>query len=68
MVTRAMTAHLASHELHQLRAFLVVAKHLSFSRAAEVLGITPSSLSQTVRNFEETVGSQFCTGLRAACP
>lgn len=51
--------HLASHEFHQLRAFLAVAKHLSFSRAAEVLGITPSSLSQTVRNFEETVGTQL---------
>jgi len=54
-----MTDHLASHELHQLRAFLVVAKHLSFSKAAELLGITPSSVSQTVRNFEETVGTQL---------
>lgn len=59
MVIEAMDDHLASNEFHQLRAFLAVARHLSFSKGAEVLGITPSSLSQTVRNFEETVGTQL---------
>lgn len=39
-----------------LRAFIAVAEQGSFSRAAEQLGLSPSSLSQTIRNFEERLG------------
>jgi len=39
-----------------LRAFVTVAEHGSFSRAAEQLGISPSALSQTIRTLEERMG------------
>ena len=40
----------------QLRAFLLVAQHRSFSRAAEALYITPSGLSVLIREFESHLG------------
>jgi LysR family carnitine catabolism transcriptional activator len=40
----------------QLRAFLLVAKHRSFTRAAEALFITPSGLSLLVRELETQLG------------
>lgn len=40
----------------QLRAFLLVAQHRSFSRAAEALFITPSGLSVLVRELEMQLG------------
>ena len=40
----------------QLRAFLLVAQHRSFSRAAEVLYITPSGLSVLIRELELQLG------------
>jgi LysR family transcriptional regulator, carnitine catabolism transcriptional activator len=40
----------------QLRAFLLVAQHHSFSRAAEALFITPSGLSLLIREFENQLG------------
>ncbi|QEL26411.1 LysR family transcriptional regulator [Bosea sp. F3-2] len=43
-------------EFAQLRTFVTVAEQLSFTRAAERLGITPSSLSQTIRSLEERLG------------
>jgi DNA-binding transcriptional LysR family regulator len=43
-------------EFAQLRAFVTVGELLSFSRAAERLGVSPSALSQTVRALEERVG------------
>src|SRR5688572_26033040 len=49
----AMTPTVQGSEYAQLRAFVAVAELSSFSRAAEQLGITPSSLSQTIRNLEE---------------
>lgn len=39
-----------------LRAFVAVAEQGSFSRAAEQLGLSPSSLSQTIRTLEERLG------------
>jgi DNA-binding transcriptional LysR family regulator len=39
-----------------LRAFVAVAERGSFSKAAEQLGLSPSSLSQTIRMFEERLG------------
>lgn len=47
---------LSGSDYNQLRAFVVVGEMLSFSRAAEALGVTPSALSQMVRGFEERVG------------
>lgn len=51
-----MDSLLSGSDYNQLRAFVAVGEHLSFSRAAEVLGVSPSALSQLVRGFEERVG------------
>src|SRR5260370_21234397 len=40
----------------QLRAFLLVAQHRNFSRAAEALFITPSGLSVLIRELEIQLG------------
>jgi DNA-binding transcriptional LysR family regulator len=40
----------------QLRAFMLVAQHRSFARAAEALFITPSGLSLLVRELETQLG------------
>jgi LysR family carnitine catabolism transcriptional activator len=40
----------------QLRAFLLVAQHHSFTRAAEALFITPSGLSLLIRELENQLG------------
>jgi len=40
----------------QLRAFLLVAQHHSFSRAAEALFVTPSGLSVLIRELENQLG------------
>jgi LysR family carnitine catabolism transcriptional activator len=40
----------------QLRGFLLVARHRSFSRAAEALFITPSALSVLIRELETQLG------------
>jgi|SRR5262245_28169739 len=40
----------------QLRAFLLAARHRSFSRAAEELFITPSGLSVSIRELETQLG------------
>src|SRR5690606_1814953 len=45
--------------LKDLRAFKAVAEHRSFRRAAELLGVTRSSLSHTVRGLED----RLCTRL-----
>lgn len=39
-----------------LRAFIAVAEQGSFSKAAEQLGLSPSSLSQIIRSFEARLG------------
>lgn len=39
-----------------LRAFVAVAEQSSFSKAAEQLGLSPSSLSQIIRTLEERLG------------
>ena len=39
-----------------LRAFVAIAEQSSFSRAAEQLGLSPSSLSQIIRTLEERLG------------
>lgn len=42
--------------LHQLRAFLAVARHSSFSRGAEDVGMTQSAISLSVRKLESELG------------
>jgi DNA-binding transcriptional LysR family regulator len=42
--------------LDGVEAFLSVAKHRSFRRAAAELGVTPSAISQAVRAVEARVG------------
>jgi DNA-binding transcriptional LysR family regulator len=39
-----------------LRAFQAIARHASFTRAAAELEVTPSALSQTLRQLEERLG------------
>jgi DNA-binding transcriptional LysR family regulator len=41
---------------NDLAAFAMVAKERSFTRAAAKLGVSPSALSQTIRNLEERLG------------
>ena len=40
-----------------VEAFLSVARHRSFRRAAAELGVTPSAISQSVRALEARVGA-----------
>jgi DNA-binding transcriptional LysR family regulator len=40
----------------ELSAFVAVAEHCSFTKAAAQLGLSPSTLSQTIRSFEERLG------------
>jgi len=44
-----------------LAAFVVVAKKLSFTRAAAKLGVSQSALSQTIRGLEERLGLRLLT-------
>lgn len=59
MYAAKMDILLAGHDYNQLRAFIAVAEFLSFSRAADSLGVSPSALSQMVRNFEERVETRL---------
>jgi DNA-binding transcriptional LysR family regulator len=43
-------------EFAELRAFVTVAEHGNFARAAKSLRISPSTLSQTIRELEERLG------------
>ena len=49
-------AMLSSSDFGQIRSFAAVAEALSFTRAAERLGVTSQALSQTVRALEERIG------------
>jgi len=40
----------------ELKAFIAVVERASFARAAEHLGLSPSALSQTIRQLEERLG------------
>jgi DNA-binding transcriptional LysR family regulator len=48
-----------SADFARIRVFLVVADHLSFSRAADELGMTSSAASQSIRALEAHVGQQL---------
>jgi DNA-binding transcriptional LysR family regulator len=43
--------------LEGVEAFLATAKHRSFRRAADELGVTPSAVSQAVRSLEARIGA-----------
>jgi DNA-binding transcriptional LysR family regulator len=47
--------------LDGVEAFLSVAQHKSFRRAAAELGVTPSAISQAVRALEQRVGAALFT-------
>ena len=46
-------------ELRELRVFLVLAEELHFGRTAEALQLTPSRVSQTLRELEQKLGGQL---------
>ena len=45
-----------SHDYGRLKAFIAVAESRNFKRAAAQLGISPSTLSQSIRTLEEGLG------------
>jgi DNA-binding transcriptional LysR family regulator len=47
--------------LNDITAFLAIAREGSFTRAAAKLGVSPSALSQTVRNLEARLGLRLLT-------
>src|SRR4051812_43511310 len=51
--------HAPMPPLSSLRAFEAVARHLSFTRAAEELNVTPGALSHQIRGLEEFLGIQL---------
>ncbi|ERK08968.1 MAG: LysR family transcriptional regulator [Pantoea sp.] len=42
--------------MNDIQAFITVARERSFTRAAALLGVSPSALSHTMRNLEERIG------------
>lgn len=50
-----------SMEFNDLAAFAAVARARSFTKAAAQLGVSPSALSQTIRNLEERLGLRLLT-------
>ena len=49
---------MAQPTLNDLTAFAAVAAHRSFRRAADDLGLSPSSLSHTLRSLERQGGQR----------
>jgi DNA-binding transcriptional LysR family regulator len=47
--------------LHDLRAFVAVARERSFTQAAAKLGVSQSALSHTIRGLEERLGVRLLT-------
>ncbi|HEX2892147.1 transcriptional regulator GcvA [Vineibacter terrae] len=45
--------------LNALRAFVVAAKHMSFSRAAGELHVTPAAISQQIKQLEDQLGCEL---------
>jgi len=44
------------YSMNELAAFAAVARERSFTKAAAQMGVSPSALSQTIRQLEETLG------------
>jgi DNA-binding transcriptional LysR family regulator len=51
----------AQRHLHNLRAFLTVARERSFTQAAAKFGVSQSALSHTIRELEERLGVTLLT-------
>ncbi|KZB65086.1 LysR family transcriptional regulator [Thalassospira sp. MCCC 1A02491] len=47
----------SSLNMRHMRSFVAVADHGSFTAAAAVLGVTPPSLTTTIRQFEDVTGA-----------
>ena len=45
--------------LNALRAFEASARHLSFARAADELGVTASAVSHQIKQLEEILGTRL---------
>lgn len=54
-----MKSPIDSPTLKDLHAFIAVAEHRSFRRAAEMLGVTRSSLSHTLRGLESKLSTRL---------
>jgi DNA-binding transcriptional LysR family regulator len=52
---------MARDRITDVQAFLSVARERSFSRAAKKMGLSPSSLSHTIRALEESLGVRLLT-------
>ena len=52
----------------QIESFMVLARELNFSRAAELLHITQPALTKRIQNLEETLDRQFSFFLRSKIP
>jgi DNA-binding transcriptional LysR family regulator len=52
---------MARTDLNDITAFLAIAREGSFTRAAARLGVSPSALSQTIRNLEARMGLRLLT-------
>lgn len=50
---------MSTPKLTDLKAFLAVAEHRSFRRAADLLGLTRSALSHTIRGLEDALGASL---------
>ncbi|OSQ48281.1 LysR family transcriptional regulator [Thalassospira alkalitolerans] len=50
---------LSSISLRHMRVFVAVADHGNFTAAAEALGVTPSGLTATIRQFEDVAGASL---------
>jgi LysR family transcriptional regulator, glycine cleavage system transcriptional activator len=58
--------HNAPAPLNALRAFEAAARHLSLTRAALELSVTPSALSHQIRGLEDSLGVKlFDRGVRS---
>ena len=52
---------MARTDLNDITAFLAIAREGSFTRAAAKLSVSPSALSQTIRNLEARMGLRLLT-------
>lgn len=52
--------------LNGVRAFEAVARHMSFAKAAEELGVTPAAVSQQVKTLEDYLGVKLFTRTKRA--
>lgn len=52
---------MAAENFNNLAAFVMVAQARSFTRAAALLGVSPSALSQTIKGLEERLGLRLLT-------